>query len=142
MTVMTTEVYRNIAWRSCTPSQDGSNDRNIYINPVNGLNQNELSDNAVVVLDEFHYMGQPGRGGVWEIVGLSATFANAPALAAWMESVTDRRTVLVEVPGQERPVPLRYMFATKDGLYSLFRDPDAGPGRPRVFWDCAGMECT
>ena len=24
---------------------------------------NDLQKNAVVVLDEFHYMGQPGRGG-------------------------------------------------------------------------------
>src|SRR3569623_208632 len=44
MTVMTTEVYRNLAWRDSV----------------------ELDDTAVCVLDEFHYMGYPGRGGVWE----------------------------------------------------------------------------
>jgi superfamily II RNA helicase len=132
ITVMTTEVYRNIAWRSSIPS-----------NAVGGnRNDNELQDNAVVVLDEFHYMGQVGRGGVWEesvitspnntqIVGLSATLSNAQSLASWMESVTGRRTILVEVPASKRPVPLRYLFATKDGLYPLFRDPDAGPGAPK-----------
>lgn len=126
ITVMTTEVYRNMAWRSSAP--DG---------------HDELSQNAVVVLDEFHYMGHPRRGGVWEeciitspseqtqIVGLSATLANAPALAAWMESVTKRRTALIDVPAAKRPVPLRYLFATKDGLFPLFRDPDAGPGAPK-----------
>jgi superfamily II RNA helicase len=137
MRVMTTEVYRNIAWRSSTPESDL-----MMGGDGNSAAGNELSSNAVVVLDEFHYMGLPGRGGVWEesvitspahtqIVGLSATLANAQALADWMESVTDRKTVLVEVPNEERPVPLRYMFATKDGLYSLFRDPDAGPGAPK-----------
>lgn len=129
ITVMTTEVYRNIAWRSSTPT-------------ATLMGTNELLENTVVVLDEFHYMGQPGRGGVWEesiitspshtqIVGLSATLSNAAALAAWMEHVTGRRTILVEVPGQERPVPLRYLFATKEALYPLFRDPDAGPGAPK-----------
>jgi replicative superfamily II helicase len=129
VTVMTTEVYRNIAWRSSTPTSAMSD------------TYNELVDNAVVVLDEFHYMGSPGRGGVWEesvitspnhtqIVGLSATLSNAQSLASWMESVTGRRTILVEVPANKRPVPLRYLFATKEGLYPLFRDPDAGPGAP------------
>ena len=129
VTVMTTEVYRNIAWRSSTPS-------------ASIMGRDELISNAVVVLDEFHYMGYPGRGGVWEesiitspahtqIVGLSATLANGPAIVAWMESVTGRKTVLVDVPGEKRPVPLRYLFATKEGLFPLFRDPDAGPGSPK-----------
>jgi superfamily II RNA helicase len=86
-------------------------------------------------------MGQPGRGGVWEesvittpshsqIVGLSATLPNAQQLAQWMESVSGRKTVLVEAAGA-RPVPLRYLFATKKGLYPLFQDEDAGPGAPK-----------
>ena len=58
LTVMTTEVYRNIAWRS------NSNDK-IDEEMVSGVKKsnNDLQKNAVVVLDEFHYMGQPGRGG-------------------------------------------------------------------------------
>lgn len=128
ITVMTTEVYRNKAWRCSTPSDSV-------------MGTDELADNSVCVLDEFHYMGFPGRGGVWEesiitsplhtqIVGLSATLANGQALAAWMESVSSRKTLLIEVPQQLRPVPLRYLFASKSGLYPLFRDPDAGPGAP------------
>ena len=68
--------------------------------------------------DEFHYMGDKGRGSTWEecvifnplhtqIVGLSATLPNANALAAWMESVTGRKSILIEA-NDKRPVPLRY----------------------------------
>ena len=52
LTVMTTEVYRNIAWRSS--SEEANKDE---------TPRNDLTKNSVVVLDEFHYMGQPGRGG-------------------------------------------------------------------------------
>jgi len=139
VTVMTTEVYRNIAWRASsgrTKEQDGQIIRR-------KSDDNDLTENAVVVLDEFHYMGHPGRGGVWEesvitspahtqIVGLSATLPNAPQLASWMEHVTGRKTVLVNISGTKpRPVPLRYLFATKEGLFPLFRDPEAGPGAPK-----------
>jgi hypothetical protein len=137
LTVMTTEVYRNIAWRS---SGDNTEDTSNTLELPDNLIQNNLDKNAVVVLDEFHYMGIPGRGGVWEecvitspphtqIIALSATLPNAKELAEWMEGVTNRRTVLIEAPGA-RPVPLRYLFATREGLYPLFRNPDAGPGAP------------
>jgi replicative superfamily II helicase len=129
LTVMTTEVYRNIAWRSSGPA-----------GPENQkpTASNDLKKNAMVILDEFHYMGIPGRGGVWEecvitspahtqIIGLSATLPNALQLAEWMEGVTGRRTVLIEAPGS-RPVPLKYLFATREGLFALFKNPDAGPG--------------
>jgi superfamily II RNA helicase len=131
LTVMTTEVYRNIAWRSSgAPDQEDKRPSS----------SNDLSKNAMVVLDEFHYMGLPGRGGVWEecvitspphtqIIGLSATLPNALQLAEWMEGVTGRKTVLIEAPGL-RPVPLNYLFATREGMYPLFRNPDAGPGSP------------
>ena len=108
LTVMTTEVYRNIAGRSNAPTTANADQP---INPTNDLNKN-----AVLVLDEFHYMGIPRRGGVWEecvitspahtqIIGLSATLPNARQLADWMEGVTGRKTVLIEAPSA-RPVPL------------------------------------
>ena len=126
MTVMTTEVYRNLAWRA---------------DSVASADEYTLEETAVVVFDEFHYMGVPGRGGVWEesvitspshiqIVALSATLSNAEQLASWIETVTQRKTILVQVPAYKRPVPLRYLYCSKDGLYPLFRDPDAGPGAP------------
>jgi superfamily II RNA helicase len=114
--VMTTEVYRNRVWRG---------------------EEDHTDSTQVVILDEFHYIGNPGRGGVWEecviscpvttqLICLSATLANAASLRAWMESVTSRQTVLIET--KERPVPLQYLFATQDGLYPLFRNAQAGPG--------------
>ena len=139
LTVMTTEVYRNIAWRSSgSPSLNGDIQIAEEASPWETTKSNDLRQNAVVVLDEFHYMGLPGRGGVWEeciitspahtqIVGLSATLPNALQLAEWIEGVTGRKTVLIEAPG-ERPVPLKYLFATREGIYPLFRNPDAGPG--------------
>jgi superfamily II RNA helicase len=60
---------------------------------------------------------------------LSATLPNAHRLAAWMESVTGRKSVLIEAGGA-RPVPLRYYFATRREFAPLFRDEDAGPGAP------------
>ena len=142
LTVMTTEVYRNIAWRSSAQSSEidslNSQDEENMVSKNNS--GNNLRKNAMVVLDEFHYMGQPGRGGVWEecvitspahtqIIGLSATLPNALELAKWMESVTGRSTKLIEAPGA-RPVPLKYLFATREGLFPLFRNEDAGPGSP------------
>lgn len=65
LSIMTTEVYRNIAWRSSAQS----NDIDFLNNKVeeelvfDNKSNNDLRKNAVVVLDEFHYMGQPGRGG-------------------------------------------------------------------------------
>ncbi|GKY92438.1 hypothetical protein MPSEU_000214300 [Mayamaea pseudoterrestris] len=137
VTVMTTEVFRNQA------SRFGSSTNN----------DNSLEDTSVVVLDEFHYMGLPGRGSVWEesvitspdfvqLIALSATLSNARQLAEWIEHVTQRPTILVQVPDSQRPVPLRYLFATRDGLFSLFQDPDAGPGAPHgmLGWKADGYE--
>jgi superfamily II RNA helicase len=53
--------------------------------------------------------------------------ANARELADWMTTVTGRYTELIEAPGA-RPVPLKYLFATREGLFPLFRNADAGPG--------------
>jgi replicative superfamily II helicase len=150
VTVMTTEVYRNMAWRatgqssstssSTTSSSTNDNAAAAQLNDPGEDKSSDLDDTAVVVFDEFRYMGLPGRGGVWEesvitspshvqMIALSATLPNADDLCRWMESVTQRTTVLVQV-SQQRPVPLRYLYATKEGLYPLFRDPDAGPGSP------------
>ena len=140
--VMTTEVYRNMAWRAM--DDDGSDHEEFadYLvdDDLSVRCRNELSNVKVVVLDEFHYMGQKGRGGVWEecvitspshtqIIGLSATLPNADKLGMWMEKVTERKTTLVEANGG-RPVPLRYLFATRDGVEPMFRNEDAGPGAP------------
>jgi len=135
ITVMTTEVYRNMAWRASGQSTNTSGDDD------EDESFDDLAKNSVVVLDEFHYMGQKGRGGVWEecvitspshtqIIALSATLPNADRLAQWMSDVTGRQTRLVEAAGG-RPVPLRYLYASSDGISAMFRDRDAGPGAPK-----------
>jgi superfamily II RNA helicase len=98
VTIMTTEVYRNMAWRAkagTSPLWDVDSDVGDVANRLesassrssssrSGDEYSDLSSNSIVVLDEFHYMGQKGRGSTWEecvifnprhtqIVGLSAT---------------------------------------------------------------------
>ncbi len=74
ITIMTTEVYRNMAWRARTsPSLiDLIEEEGMQVDVENlekSLQRDEyddLSSNSFVVLDEFHYMGQKGRGSTWE----------------------------------------------------------------------------
>lgn len=60
LTVMTTEVYRNIAWRSSASSSQEDSDSQTTTVSEELSKSNDLRKNAVVVLDEFHYMGLPG----------------------------------------------------------------------------------
>lgn len=71
--IMTTEVYRNMAWRAKSRMLLNGDD----YGGVNGVDSDgslqssmdeysDLTDNSIVVLDEFHYMGEKGRGSTWE----------------------------------------------------------------------------
>jgi superfamily II RNA helicase len=82
-----------------------------------------LEDLGYVVLDECHYMGDEGRGTVWEeiivnapldvqLVALSATVANVDEIADWM-SIVHRPVVPIFHP--DRPVPLSYAIADLAG---------------------------
>jgi ATP-dependent RNA helicase HelY len=93
--VMTTEILRNM----------------FYTGTLEGL--------AHVVLDECHYMGDEGRGTVWEeiivnapkdvtLVALSATVANVNEIADWISLV---HRPIVPIIHPERPVPLSYLVA-------------------------------
>jgi superfamily II RNA helicase len=97
--VMTTEILRNM----------------FYAGGLPGL--------AAVVLDECHYMGDPGRGTVWEeiivnapkeaaLVALSATVANIAEIADWIGLV---HRPIVPVIHPDRPVPLEYLVADVSG---------------------------
>jgi superfamily II RNA helicase len=93
--VMTTEILRNM----------------FYTGSLEGLGH--------VVLDECHYMGDEGRGTVWEeiivnapkdvtLVALSATVANIQQIAEWISLV---HRPIVPIIHPYRPVPLQYLVA-------------------------------
>ena len=98
--VMTTEVLRNMMY-AASP---------------------DLADVGIVVLDEVHYLQDRARGPVWEeiiihldrgirLVCLSATVANGPEFAAWVEARRGPTTLVVE---RERPVPLSSEYLLRD----------------------------
>lgn len=108
--VMTTEVYRNM----------------LYGTTLGDVGRN-LAGVETVILDECHYMNDAERGTVWEesiiytpasiqLVGLSATIANARELADWIGTI-HRDTELIET--DHRPVPLRFFYFHRSSLYKL-----------------------
>ncbi len=120
--VMTTEVYRNMLY---------------------GTNLGDVGKNLAgvqsVILDECHYMNDAERGTVWEesiiysprqiqLIGLSATVANAEELAAWISTI-HRQTHLVKT--DFRPVPLRHFYFHRDVLYRLLTSE--GRVNPKLF---------
>jgi superfamily II RNA helicase len=115
--VMTTEILRNALY--------GSGFDNL----------------GYIVLDECHYMGDEGRGTVWEeiiisapkdvaLVGLSATVANVKEIADWI-SLVHRPIVAIAHP--RRPVPLHYSVADLAG--QIHEMDDVRRGRARVIGD-------
>jgi ATP-dependent RNA helicase HelY len=108
--VMTTEILRNA----------------LYGSGLDGL--------GYVVLDECHYMGDEGRGTVWEeiivnaprdvqLIGLSATVANVKEIADWI-SLVHRPILPIYHP--ERPVPLSFAIADLAGEVHDYRAVRAG----------------
>src|SRR6266446_6449316 len=102
--VMTTEILRNMFYSDF-------------------LTGGGLAELGWVVLDECHYMGDEGRGTVWEeiivnaplnvqLVALSATVANVHEIADWI-SIVHRPIVPIYHPN--RPVPLSYAIADLAG---------------------------
>src|SRR5215510_2301565 len=115
--VMTTEILRNA----------------LYGSGLDGL--------QYIVLDECHYMGDEGRGTVWEeiiiaappdvvLVGLSATVANVKEIADWI-SIVHRPIVPIYHP--HRPVPLAYVIADLAG--EIHELAAVRGGRARVIGD-------
>ncbi|MBF2056423.1 MAG: DEAD/DEAH box helicase [Cyanobacterium sp. T60_A2020_053] len=120
--VMTTEIFRNMLYD--TPiGQVGTSVRNVQS----------------VVLDECHYINDPGRGTVWEesiiycpphiqLVALSATVGNPQQLCDWINNV--RRYHFQQgdfsrcelVYSDFRPVPLKFYFSHSKGVENLFKD--------------------
>jgi len=103
----------------------------------NALYGSGLEDLGYIVLDECHYMGDEGRGTVWEeiivnapqdvlLVGLSATVANVKEIADWI-SIVHRPIVPIFHP--HRPVPLSYAVADLAGEVHEIAEVRAGRAR-------------
>ncbi len=85
----------------------------------------ELSTVGCVIFDELHYLGDPGRGPVWEeaiihsperitLIGLSATVSNAGQLRRWIEHVHGPTALVFH---SERAVPLEHYFFLDGALH-------------------------
>ncbi len=126
--VMTTEIFRNM----------------LYETPIGEVGTS-LENVETLVLDECHYISDRGRGTVWEesiiycpptiqLVALSATIGNPLELTEWINQVRgsgegNSRCVLIN--SDFRPVPLRFYFSTKDGLFPLL-DPKGQKINPNL----------
>jgi ATP-dependent RNA helicase HelY len=110
--VMTTEILRNLLFTE------------------------KPEDIASAVLDECHYLGDEGRGTVWEeivincpatiqLVALSATVSNIQDIAAW---ISDVHGPIHAIYHPVRPVPLQYLLCHQDGEVV----PLEGPRRARA----------
>jgi ATP-dependent RNA helicase HelY len=115
--VMTTEILRNL------------------------LFTDKPEDVASAVLDECHYLGDEGRGTVWEeivincpatiqLVALSATVSNIHEIAAWISQV---HGPIHAIYHPVRPVPLQYLLCHQDGeIVTLASPKRARPPAPLV----------
>ncbi len=84
------------------------------------LREGSDADVGQVVMDEFHFYGDPDRGWAWQVpllelpqaqfVLMSATLGEVSELAADLTRRTSRETAVVT--GVERPVPLHFYYET------------------------------
>ncbi|GAB3302686.1 DEAD/DEAH box helicase [Geodermatophilus aquaeductus] len=84
------------------------------------LREGADADVGLVVMDEFHFYGDPDRGWAWQVpllelpraqfLLMSATLGNTDRLREDLTRRTGRPTALVA--GAERPVPLHHYYAT------------------------------
>ncbi|WCD93236.1 DEAD/DEAH box helicase [Microbacterium sp. nov. GSS16] len=84
------------------------------------LREGSEADVGQVVMDEFHFYGDPDRGWAWQVpllelpqaqfVLMSATLGEVSELAADLTRRTSRETAVVT--GVERPVPLHFYYET------------------------------
>jgi hypothetical protein len=82
------------------------------------LRQGAQADVAQVVMDEFHYYGDPDRGWAWQVpllllprtqfVLMSATLGDVTAIADDLTRRTGR--AVARITGVERPVPLHFEY--------------------------------
>ncbi|KRE63521.1 hypothetical protein ASG78_01025 [Nostocoides sp. Soil756] len=100
------------------------------------LRERDASDIGLVVMDEFHFYGEPDRGWAWQVpllllpetqmLLMSATLGDTTELERDLRRRTDRD--VVAVTGVERPVPLEHewvLTAVHETIELLLRDDRA-----------------
>ncbi|KAG2449071.1 hypothetical protein HYH02_005820 [Chlamydomonas schloesseri] len=110
--VMTTEILRNIMYRTAELAEE---------NNTGSMSTREarLGNVGLIVLDEVHYLGDPHRGSVWEeviincprhiqLLCMSATVANPQDLGDW---IAQEHMPCETIQTRFRPVPLHWHFA-------------------------------
>src|SRR6188768_4268058 len=85
------------------------------------LREGARADVGLVVMDEFHYYGEPDRGWAWQVpllelpdaqfVLMSATLGDVSEIAADLTQRTGRSTAVVDEA--ERPVPLSFRWSVE-----------------------------
>ena len=119
--VMTTEILRNMLYRTTEGDDDSSS--------------SALADVGLVILDEVHYLADADRGTVWEeciiysprtlpLLCLSATVGNPDDLQGWITQVHGPCEL---VTSNFRPVPLDFCFAKRGGDSPEDGWPGLGP---------------
>jgi len=121
-----------------TEEQQSSTSTTITTTPQPSITR--LSDVGLVVLDEVHYLGDPGRGSVWEeviialppdiqILAMSATIRNPDDLGGW---ITEVHGECETVKTTWRPVPLKWQFCFaakgKTRMLPLLENDDGSSG--------------
>ena len=100
------------------------------------LRERDASDVGLVVMDEFHFYGEPDRGWAWQVpllllpetqmLLMSATLGDTTELQRDLSGRSGRE--VVAVTGAERPVPLEFewvLTAVHETLELLLRDDRA-----------------
>lgn len=125
--VATTEIYRNELYRGA-------------------------SGDAIVVLDEVHFIADPQRGPVWEesiiltpqsstLVMLSASISNASEIADWIMEVRGKRCNIITK--KDRPVELRYAFMHPEiGILPLRNSKGAVFKEVENYYSGVGLDST
>src|SRR4051794_23438726 len=85
------------------------------------LREGTRADVGLVVMDEFHYYGEPDRGWAWQVpllelpqaqfLLMSATLGDMSEIAADLTRRTGRETAVVD--DAERPVPLTFTWSVE-----------------------------
>jgi superfamily II RNA helicase len=116
--VMTTEILRNIMYRTAEISEERTGGGAASSN----TREARLGNVGLVVLDEVHYLGDPSRGSVWEeviincprhiqLLCMSATVKNPDDLGGW---ISQEHQECVTIKTTFRPVPLMWHFAYRN----------------------------